>query len=200
MLWLLVALQCCLAPAQVRLVDPISAEASELASSQVRLSEATLKRSRERDLRISKAGQLIAKIKLAADELLQAEESADGDHSPNSATQRLRSLKREEARSREELQHLKAKLYRASNALEKVKAATAEVKTMTSKLNGNERSSKMRLRDMVLKLQMDKAVEEKSSKAVETARALEIKAHNAVLRDLEDMEDLERILAQAPHA
>ena len=227
MLWLLVALQCCLTPAQVSL-DPISFEASELASSVrdyeqrdalQRLSEEALKRSRGRFLRerMSKAGRLIAKIKLAADKVLQAERESSPSSSAKPAArdlaqERLRSLKKEEARSREELQHLKAKLSRASDALEKVKAATAEVKSMISSTSsrtskGNEKSleeslesPKMRLRDMVLKLQMDKAVEEKSSKAVATAKALEIKAHNTVLQDLKGMDDLERILAQAPHA
>ena len=111
-----------------------------------------------RDLqdRVSAAKRLIAKIKLAADKAVQAQkakhsglkELGEGETVPNDSTlakiqqlsrmqarndrlKELKELTQEEEKYRGELHQLKSKLARASTVIEKVKAATAEVRHLS---------------------------------------------------------------------
>lgn len=200
-----------------------------------------------RDLqdRVSAAKRLIAKIKLAADKAVQAEkakhsglkELGEGETVQSDGTlakiqqlsrmqarnDRLKELKEEEEKYRAELHQLQSKLARASTAIEKVKAATAEVRHLsqmakasdsvssppkftkdaptrpiasaasTADVASKKQASKLQVSRKELQQMVLKLQADKELEA--TAKANEENAHRAVLTDLHRLEQMEQSFA-----
>ena len=231
----------------------IKKEATEVAASVMDVEkrdalQVAEKQAHIRDLqdRVSAAKRLIAKIKLAADKAVQAQkakhsglkELGEGETVQNDSTlakiqqlsrmqarnDRLKELKEEEEKYRAELHQLKSKLARASTAIEKVKAATAEVRHLSQMAEASDSvSSAPSTKDAPIrpastastgdqprvetpktasKLQVSRrelqqmVLKLQADKELEaTAKANEENAHRAVLTDLHRLEQMEQSFA-----
>lgn len=230
----------------------IKKEATEVAASVMDVEkrdalQVAEKQAHIRDLqdRVSAAKRLIAKIKLAADKAVQAQkathsglkELGEEDIVQSGSTlakiqqlsrkqarnDRLKELKEEEEKYRAELHQLKTKLARASTAIEKVKAATAEVRHLSRMAEASESvssapstkdapirppsavstdvhrvavpktASKVQVSRRELQQMVLKLEADKELEA--TAKANEENAHRAVLTDLHRLEQMEQSFA-----